>query len=171
MREINDIVKEINEKITVDAKFYQLATLQTKDGKTFPAINTGNGQGEKISPENSLQIYHRILDSETETDTNLGKGKFPYQNRIYTMKLVGIGNMRKVSGSYDTNDKIKNEVFDQIPQVLSGKEIIIPGDENIIREDVLGAEFDGINLDKLRLDLIAFSIEYEIKQRICPTRN
>ena len=172
MREIIDILDEINLKLTFDKTIVKhgLATLQTKDDKTFPLINLGNGQGKKISPEDNFQIYHRILDSETETDTNLGKGKFPYKNRIYQMRLVGIGGMRGITNGYDINDKIKNQVYDQISTILSQGEVITPGDENIIRKDVFGDEFDGYNFEKLNMDLVAFYIDYEIKQRICPTK-
>lgn len=166
MREIKDIVKEINEKITYDATFYDLATLQTQNDKTFPIVNTGNG-GVKISPNDKFQVYHRILDSETETNTELGKGKFPYQHRIYSMRLVGIG---RQNGNYDLNDKVKNEIYDQIPVVLSQNEIVTVGDENVIRSEVFGDEFSGYDFEKLNLTVICFYIEYTIKQKICPTR-
>lgn len=170
MRKIHDILDDINSKIDIDCTKHGLCTLQEKDGQVFPIINQGSGQGKQISPRDNFQIYHRILDSETESDPALGKGKFPYTIRVYSMRLVGIGNMR--TSDNDINDRMKNDVFDQIPQILSGKELVIPGDENIIRNDVMGSEFaPAENWSKYGLDLIAFYIDYEIKQRICPTRN
>jgi len=174
MRTLNEMLEEINSTIGGSmtypkTKFWNEAFLQTKGEQTFPLVNNGNQQGYKISLNDkyALQCYHRVIDSETETDPNRGYGSKPYRIRVYTMRMVWLGNLKKLPAkTYETTDDIKSGVYSWIPVILSGKETIRTTNENVNKIDVLSEEFEGVNADHLSLDVIAFYIEYEIRQRI-----
>ena len=105
-RSLNSIISEINTAIkTVDfgdkITTWGLCFLQDKGGKTFPLLNVGDGQGRQIQFNDTypLQTYHRILSSEKETDTDRGFGSKAYQERVYQMRLVGVGKRSKLTSA------------------------------------------------------------------------
>jgi hypothetical protein len=174
MRVLNEILDNINSDIAGSlkypkAKYYTQAELQEKDGKGFPLVNNGNGKGFAISPNSNdaLLTYHRVLGSETDTDWTKGKGRYPYKMRTYTMRMVWIGSTKRLPVKcYDTNDDVKNDVYTALPTVLNNKEIIRTISENVNKIEVLDTEFSGNNTKQLTLDVVAFWIDYEIKQNI-----
>ena len=174
MRRLDDILENINSSIAQNLKlpkvvYYREAALQQKDDKTFPMVSGGNRKGTQISPNSNiaLQAYHRVLSSETETDYSRGKGRYPYKMRTYTIKMVWIGSIAKLqTKSYETNDDVKNDVYAAFPTVLKNKELVRSVNENINKTDILSDEFSGNQINHLNLDLIIFTIDYEIKQNI-----
>jgi len=173
-RTLNEMLKEINSDISgsltyPNAQMFELAELQTKDERTFPVINTGNQNGYKISLNDSyaLQCYHRLIDSETETDPSGGKGASPFQMRIMTIRNVWLGNTKKLPAkTYETNEEIKNNVYRYIPKILSSKELVRTINDNVNKREILAEEFEGTDLNFLSLDVIAFYIDYQIRQFI-----
>ena len=176
---LDNLLEEINLNLQnslsygSDIQFWEQAYLQEKDGKTSPLVNQGSENGHRISLDDRypLQIYHRLIDSETIEDPTLGKGAFPYRKRVYSMRLVGIGNTKRLtSRSYEGNDDVKNEVYFAMPKNLVNKERVQAGNENTNKLDVLSEEFDGVSFPKLSLELIAFYIEYQISHGVqCTT--
>ena len=170
---LNTLLEDINSRIAQNlaypkVKYFEQAFLQTKNDQTFPIINKGNSQGYQISINDSaLQCYHRVIDSETETDFERGKGKYPYRIRTYTIRNVWLGNIRKLPAKmYENTDDVKNDVYNAFPVILTNKEIIRTTNENIDKLEIINEEFDGNQLDFLSLELVVFYIEYEIKQKI-----
>lgn len=174
MRTIHDILTNINSEVGTALKYpkatyYAQAELQVKDGKTFPLVNNGNTIGFAISLDSkeALQTYHRVLSSETETDWTKGKGKFPYKMRTYTIRMVWLGATKRLqTRCYDSNDDVKNDVYNALPTILQQKEIIRTVSENVNKNEVMESEFSGNITKQLSLDVIAFWIDYEIKQNI-----
>ena len=171
---LNALLEKINDLVSVNltypkAKFYEQAELQEKNDRTFPMINNGSRLGYKISPDSAiaLQSYHRVLSSITETDYEKGKGKYPYQERVYTIRNVWIGSLNKLPGKpYESNDDVKNDVVNAFPVNLESKELIKITTENINKQEILDEEFAGVETKSLILELIVFYIEYEIRQKI-----
>ena len=173
MSSINELLEDLNKRILTSLPFravlYEQAHLQPKNEQTFPVVNKGNRKGIVISPNDNvpLQAYHRILESTTDTNPELGYGKKAYRKRIYSVRNVWIGSLKRLPiKSFETNDELKNEVFKAFPNVLTNNEVIIPISESVDKLDVLSEEFDGINMSSLSLDLVAFYINYEIHQRV-----
>ncbi len=176
-RIINDILGDINSTIVNTVSFGSLITtnrlcyLQTKDAKTFPLLNTGTGQGTMISWDDKypLQIYHRILDMEKEIDQSRGYGNKPYEERVYFMRLVGIGSKDALSSTgYEDNQDFCNAVSDAIPNFVNQNEYIQTGDHEVIKQTVYSTEFAGITeMEKLSLEGVAFWIDYELRVEIC----
>ena len=175
-RSLNSILTEINtdiktvsfgSKITTWGLCYQ----QTRDNKTFPLLNEGRGQGRKLQWNDTypLQTYHRIISSEKETDSARGFGGKPYQERVYQMRLVGIGSKAALSASaYEDNQEICKAVSNVLPTLLTGKEYMATADHEVIKQNVYDEEFAGtIELNKLSLEGIAFWIDYELRIKIC----
>ena len=75
LTEINTFIKTVDfgSKITTWTKAY----LQEQDGKTFPLLNEGSGQGRKIQWNDTypLQTYHRILSNTTDVLPSFLSGK------------------------------------------------------------------------------------------------
>ena len=170
---LNTLLEDINSRIAQNlaypkVKYFEQAFLQTKNDQTFPLVNKGNGKGFQISINDSaLQCYHRVIDSETETDYEGGKGKFPFRTRVYTIRNVWLGNIRKLPAKvYENTDDVKNDVYNAFPTILTNKEIIKTNNENINKKEILDEEFDGSTFDYLSLELVVFYIEYEIRQKI-----
>jgi hypothetical protein len=175
-RSLNSILTEINtdiktvsfgSKITTWGLCYQ----QIKDDKTFPLLNQGAGQGRKIQWNDTypLQTYHRILSNEKEVDPSRGFGGKPYQERVYQMRLVGVGTRAALTASsYEDNQEICKSISDTLPALLSGKEYIATSEHEVIKQNVFDEEFTGtIELKKLSLEGIAFWINYELRIKIC----
>ncbi len=169
LADINTEVKTVSfgSKITTWGLCYQ----QIQDEKTFPLLNQGQGQGRKIQWNDTypLQTYHRILSSEKETDNDKGFGGKPYQERIYQMRLVGVGSKSALSVStYEDNQEICKAISDALPTLLSNKEYIETNDHEVIKQNVYDEEFTGtVELKKLSLEGIAFWINYELKIKTC----
>ena len=171
---LNELLDDINANIASTlqygkVRYWREAFLQTKGEETFPIVDAGNRKGYQISPNDQyeLQCYHRVLETNTESDYNGGKGKYPYRIRIYTIRNVWLGNLKLLpSKTYRSIDDIKNDVYSSFPVILTNKETIKTNSENINTIEVLNEEFDGINMNHFSLDLVAFWIEYEIRQKI-----
>lgn len=173
-RRLDEILTNINSDIAgalayPKVKYWNQADLQVKDDKTFPLVNNGNSKGFQISPNGieALQCYHRIISSVTETDPTKGKGRFPYKVHIYTIKNVWIGTLKRLpSKVYESNDDVRSDVYKAFPTILNQKEIIITKDENVDKNEIMSTEFAGNDMKQLSLELILFSIDYEIRQNI-----
>jgi len=171
---LNALLENINDSVAdtlayPKTKFFEQAELQEKDEQTFPMVNNGSRLGYKISPDSAiaLQSYHRVLGSVTETDYEKGKGRYPYQERVYTIRNIWIGNLSKMPDRpYESNDDVKNDVVNSFPVNLNSKELIRITNENINKQEILDEEFAGVKTKSLILELIVFYIEYEIRQRI-----
>lgn len=170
---LNTLLEDINSRIAQNlayprVKYFEQAYLQEKNDETFPIVNRGNGKGFQISVSDAaLQCYHRVIDSETETDYERGKGKFPYRIRVYTIRNIWLGNIRKLPAKvYENTDDVKNDVYNAFPTILTNKEIIKTNNENINKQEILDEDFSGVDLKNLSLELVVFYIEYEIRQNI-----
>ena len=174
MRTLNELLDNINSDIAESltypkVKYWNQADLQIKDDKTFPIVNNGLSRGFAISPNSTeaLQCYHRIINSETETDYEKGKGRHPYKIKIYTIRNVWIGTLKRLPAKvYESNDDIKNDVYKAFPTILNQKEIIKTVAESVDKNEIMSTEFAGNDMKHLTLELILFSIDYEIRQNI-----
>lgn len=173
MRTLDQILTDINARIAANLSYSNVvywneAILQPKDDKTFPIVNSGDKTGLQISPiDFSLQTYHRIIDSETQTDPSRGFGKYPYRKRIYTIRNVWIGDLSSISSqTYEFNDDVKSDVYAAFPVSLDSKEFVQTTNEVTDKFQVLSEEFEGFDLNNLSLELIAFYIDYQVHQRI-----
>ena len=174
-RVLTNILDEINLTIQAnlayadEVRFWKEAYLQDKDGVTAPLVNNGSEQGYRVSWDDrfALQIYHRVIDSDVSTDNNSGYGKYPYVNRTWIMQLTCIGNTKRLTDrSYEGNTDVASEVFLSMPaSKLTGGEWITLGDLNTDKLRVMQTEFDGAPFKSLSLQLIAFTLEYEILQK------
>ncbi|MFY0654988.1 MAG: hypothetical protein JXQ96_23355 [Cyclobacteriaceae bacterium] len=174
-RDLNSILTDINtqiktvsfgNKITTRGLCYQ----QEKDGKTFPLENKGNKNGLKISWDDKypLQTYHRILDVEKESDLDGGFGNKAFGQRVYSMRLVGIGSKAKLSvAPYEDNQEICKAISDVLPIFINNNEYLETGDHEVIKQNVYNEEFVGIEIKKLSLEGVAFWIDYELRINIC----
>ena len=174
MRSLNELLDNINSDIAGSLTYpkfkpWNQADLQIRNDITFPIVNNGNSKGFAISPDSTeaLQCYHRVLSSETETDYTKGKGKHPYKIRIYTIKNVWIGTLKRLPAKvYESNDDVKNDVYKVFPNILNQKEIIRTVGESVDKNEIMSTEFAGNDMKHLTLELILFSIDYEIRQNI-----
>jgi len=174
MSVLNELLEDINARVATNlklpkTKYFAEAFLQVKDEKTFPLVNKGSGSGYQISLNDNyaLQSYHRVISNVTETDPTKGKGKYPYTIRVYTIRNVWLGTLKRLpSKPYENTDDIKNAVYNAFPTILTNKEIIQTTTESTNKLEVLNEEFDGNEFKQLSLDTIAFYIEYEIRQKI-----
>jgi hypothetical protein len=174
-RVLDNILQEINLTIAANlsysaqVQFWKEAYLQDKDGITAPLVNNGQEQGYRVSWDDryALQIYHRVIDSDVSSDPATGYGKYPYINRTWVMQLVCIGNTKRLTNrAYEGNTDVASEVFLAMPATkLSGGEWITLGDINTDKLNVMQTEFDGAPFKSLSLQLIAFTLEYEILQK------
>lgn len=174
MSDLNELLEDINATIASTlpyskATYYTQAHLQTKNDQTFPVVNKGNRKGIPISLNSkvALQCYHRLLESQTESDVLLGYGKKTYSKRIYTLRNVWLGYLGMLpKRTFESNDQVKHEVYKAFPKILTNKEIVFPQTESVDKLAVLAEEFEGTNLSNFALDVVAFYIEYEIHQKI-----
>lgn len=174
MRVLNELLDNINSDIAgalayPKVKYWNQADLQVKNEKTFPIVNNGNSRGFAISPDSTeaLQCYHRVISSETDTDFTKGKGRHPYKIRTYTIRNVWIGTLKRLpSKVYESNDDVKNDVYKAFPTILNQKEIIRTVGESVDKNEIMSTEFAGNDMKQLSLELILFSIDYEIRQNI-----
>jgi len=173
MRTLDQILQDINDRIAdslaySDVQYWNQAYLQPQDEKTFPIVNNGNKNGYKISvTDYALQCYHRVVESKTETDYTKGYGKYPYQYRVYTIRNIWLGTIGKIPATtYESTDDVKSDVYASFPVILTDKEIVKTTNENIDKLAILNEEFDGNTFSNLSLEMIAFYIEYEVRQKI-----
>lgn len=165
------VIDAIDSALPFNPTFHKICTLQTRDEKTFPMRNIGNGEGEQISWDDTykLQIYHRILDVENESDPNQGIGNKPFEFRLYTMRLVGIGTRELLTvANYEDNDQICNTVSDAIPRFINARNYVQVIDHEVDKLAVYESEFNGATeFNSKTLDGVAFWIEYTIKMKVC----
>jgi len=150
------------------AEFHVEAHLQPYAEMIIPVILTGGGEGYKIWPDdaNPLQIYHRLIDAENEESPTLGYGKNVFRFKIYNMRLVCFGTLRRLNDpNRNYNTEILQIVYNSFPKSLSEGEQIFIGNENANMLSVLGEEIQGADTKYLSVIHIAFSIEYQIKHR------
>jgi hypothetical protein len=172
LTEINSAI-QANLAYGDSVQFFRQAYLFDKDGKTRPLLNTGAEAGQYISYDHGypLQIYHRIVSNDTDVDTAAGKGRYAYITRTYNMILVGMGNTKKLTDrAYEGTDDVANEVFAAMPMPLADA-WIFPGTINPNKHEVIEQEFAGdagaaTYINKLSLELVAFTIEYQIQQKV-----
>ena len=169
--DINTAVKAVSFGSSITTR--GLCYLQTKDKKTFPLENTGSRNGNIISWDDKypLQVYHRIIDVEKESDNSKGFGANAHRQRVYSMRLVGIGSKDKItSTSYEDNQDIANTISDAMPSFISSTEYVEVTDHEVIKSVVYDSEFAGVNKNKeLSLEGIAFWIDYTLTVLICDT--
>ena len=175
-RTLNTIIGEINTAIKTVSFGDQVTTrglcyLQEKDEKTSPLENTGNRNGNRISWDDKfpLQTYHRILSPlEKEADLSKGFGKNAFRQRVYNMRLVGIGSRSKLTtNTYEDNHEFANAISDVLPDFITTKEYLEEGDHQVIKQEVYDSEFGGIDQKKYSLEGIAFWIDYTLRVSIC----
>jgi hypothetical protein len=174
-RALNTILQDINTQIKTVSFGSKITTkglcyLQEKDGKTFPLENLGNKNGSKISWNDKypLQTYHRIIDMEKESDLTQGFGSKAFRQRVYSMRLVGIGSKDKItSTNYEDNQDICNAISDVLPSFINSMEYLEVGDHEVIKQEVYDSEFGGVDQKKYSLEGIAFWIEYTLRVTIC----
>lgn len=174
-RSLNSILTDINTQIKTVSFGSKITTrglcyLQEKDEKTFPLENTNTRNGLKISWDDKfpLQTYHRILESEKETDLSKGFGNKIHKQRVYSMRLVGIGSKTKLSvANYDDNQEFAKEISDAFPSFINPNEYLEVTDDEVIKQEVYNVEFAGIDMKKLSMEGIAFWINYTLRITIC----
>lgn len=175
-RSLNAILTDINTQIKTVSFGGKITTrglcyLQEKDGKTFPLENTNTKSGLKISWDDKypLQTYHRILDVEKDTDQSKGFGASPQRQRIYSMRLVGIGSKTKLSAApYEDNQEIAKVISDALPNFINSNEYLESGDTEVIKQAVYDSEFAGVDHQKkLSMEGVAFWIDYTLRITIC----
>lgn len=175
-RNLSEILGSINQRIDEhlvpawNVTYFLLATQQEKDGKTFPLVNVGRGDGIKISLDDKkpLQIYHRLLSQEQIVDQNQGKGSKPARFRVFTMRMVGLGWRNLLTTqSYEDNADLAIHVFTAMPNFLGATEYVEIITEETDKQTVIEEEFPGYELQTkvLNLEYVAFYADYTIKQR------
>jgi hypothetical protein len=175
-RALNTILTAINTQIKTVSFGSKITTkglcyLQVKDEKTFPLENDGSSEGTKISWDDKypLQTYHRIIDVEKESDLTAGFGANAFRQRVYNMRLVGIGSKDKVtSTSYEDNQDVANAVADVFPSFITSNEYVEVGEMEVIKQNVYNEEFAGVDHQKkYSLEGLAFWIDYKLTVTIC----
>ena len=169
LSEINTAVKKVSFGSSITA--YGLCYQQLKDGKIFPLLNTGNGDGKIIHWKDTekLRLYHRMLEEiDTEVKPDKGFGSNSHKTRTYFMRAVVLGTRKGLTtNAYEDNEEFAREVADIFPNFLTNKEIVevleIEVDKNIIYDQ----EFKGTKLQHLSLDGIAFAVDYTLKKNVC----
>lgn len=174
-RALNAILTDINTQIKTVSFGGKITTrglcyLQVKDDKTFPLENTDTRNGLKISWDDKypLQTYHRILDVENESDLSQGFGGNAFRQRVYSMRLVGIGSKTALSTApYEDNQEIAKAVADVLPSFVNANEYIEIEGHEVIKQNVYDEEFAGVEMKKLSMEGVAFWIDYTLKITIC----
>jgi len=175
-RALNAILTDINTQIKTVSFGGKITTrglcyLQEKDGKTFPLENTDTKNGLKISWDDKypLQTYHRILDVSKESDLAQGFGSNPFKQRVYSMRLVGIGSKTKLSSAgYEDNQEFAKIISDALPNFINSNEYVEVGDHEVIKQAVYDTEFAGVDHQKkYSMEGVAFWIDYTLRINIC----
>ena len=158
--------------------FYNLCQLTEKTNpqdvsQTYPIENIGDGQARLIHPNDTypLQIYHRLLDTTKDNDFTLGLGNKAQGTLNYSLRLVGLGTRNSLTvAGFEDNQEFAAEVAENIPSILvtgGKKDFIEVTDIEAVKQNVWNEEFIGIDLKHLKLDRIAFYVEYTLKVKIC----
>lgn len=176
-RSLNDIIEEINDAIGFyfdeQEVFYNLSVLQTDSyGNTFPMTRKTDDEGIQISPLDTkgINFYHRLLGPVEVEPLQGSKGNKSYSLVTYPLRLVGVGYRKNIiTGTYWNNQEVADQVMVDLGSsaFLSGKEILqVNGRVITDKLEVLTTEFAGQQeFINRTLDLIAFSIDYQVKQR------
>ena len=151
------------------ATFYKLAYLQPKDDKTFPMVRKSTSEATQISPYDvrSAIFYHRIIEEVTETAD--AKGNSVAMFKIYNMRLVCLGTRRLLSSDPDEVNPdlaVEAEVILLGKRQLSDKSTLSVTGSNSDKIDIFETEFSGHDFNSRSLDITAYTIDYNIKQRI-----
>ena len=171
-RALNAILTDINTQIKTVSFGGKITTrglcyLQEKDGKTFPLENTDTKNGLKISWDDKypLQTYHRILDVSKESDLAQGFGANAFRQRVYSMRLVGIGSKTKLSSAgYEDNQEFAKIISDALPNFINSNEYVEVGDHEVIKQAVYDTEFAGVDHQKkYSMEGVAFWIDYTLR--------
>ena len=176
-RSLNLILDDINTQIKTVSFGGKVTTrglcyLQEKDEKIFPLENTGNKNGNKISWDDKypLQTYHRIISPiEKDIDLTKGFGANAQRQRLYSMRLVGIGSKDKItSTAFEDNQEVANAISDVLPSFITTNEYLEIGESEVIKQEVYDSEFAGVtHQKKYSLEGIAFWIDYTLRITIC----
>lgn len=174
---LNELLVEINSVLgtlpySSITEFYELAYLQDKDDKTFPLVRTNQTNGIQISPnDKKFRFYHRLISQEEESNTTQSKGNDTIYYTIYNLRLVGIGLRRFLSSAnFEDNADLALAVKKKLIQnpVFSDTSKLTPLSSNTDKISIFNEEWNGYELGHLSLELTAFTIDYQIKQRfIC----
>lgn len=176
---LNECLAEINTLLSAlpysgNTTFHKLAYLQTKadrDGneRVFPIVRRGQSEAYQISPQDikSMIFYHRIIE-QTDEPTDQGKGTDMIMFTTYTMRLVGVGHRRKLSV---LNDEDNADLATAVKLLLNGKTLsdrskVWPVSTNSNKIAIFNEEWAGYDFNRESLEITAFSIDYNIKQRI-----
>lgn len=151
-----------------NSQFYNQTQLTQKDDIAFPVVLTGDYKGTKISLDDRypLQIYHRIINANSESDPNSGYGAKSYYENIYEMRLYCLGTLKNLNNpDHDFNVDIMETVYYTLPHALSYRERILPQDRSANVLEILSEEFSGAMTKNLITRHVAFTIDYNIRQR------
>lgn len=177
---LNECLEEVNNLLSVlpyagNTTFYKLAYLQpivdrAGNEVTFPIVRRIQSEGYQVSPQDikSMIFYHRLIEETDEPIPDQGKGTDTVMFTTYTVRLVGIGHRRKLSV---LNDEDNADLARAVKLLLNGKTLsdrskIWPISTNSNKNSIFGEEWAGYNFNHLSLELTAFSIDYNIKQRV-----
>lgn len=168
------LINEVNTLLSVlpyagNADLYKIAYLQTKDDKTFPIVRRGQSEAYQISPRDvrAMVFYHRVI-SEADEPTDQGKGSDVVNYTTYNMRLVGVGSRRLLSA---LNDEDNADLARTVKLLLNGKTLsdkskVWPVSVNSDKISIFEEEWAGYDFKNLSLEITAFSIDYNIKQRV-----
>lgn len=172
---INSIVAEIDSLIGASIGisgvcFHGLTQLVEKPGRTYP-VPYLQTRGDAITPESKtpLQIYHRI-NAITENESPFSFGLEIKTRTQATMSLFGLGVQEVIlSQREDINIDAAYETFESMPRTAfdAGNYLNIRlASFSLVtdKDTVLQGEFRGNTaLDKLKLSLVAFRVDYTIQ--------
>lgn len=176
---LNECLAEINGLLTAlpysgNTTFYKLAYLQTKNDRegndrVFPIVRRGQSEAYQISPQDikSMIFYHRVID-QTDEPTTQGKGTDIVIFTTYTIRLIGVGHRRKLSV---LNDEDNPDLANTVRLLLNGKTLsdkskVWPIAVNSDKLSIFNEEWAGYDFSRDSLEITAFSIDYNLKQRI-----
>lgn len=165
---LSKINAAINSKLTSfqDKGIHGLTVLKDTDGKTSPYERKEDGEGVKISPDDTydLQIYYRETGNSTEANPATGFGNNLQRRVTHRVDLVAL-----VSSSFYDLDSwvLSNEISKCIPNFLSKGEFANIVSTNSDTVDVLNEEFRGHDIDHLLLEINAIKISLEIIKIYC----
>lgn len=177
LRNITNVVDEINLNIQANLsysnnRFYSVCVQHTKNEKGIIITREGNSTvGELVSPNNLRNIifYHRIIEQEV-SELPIGKGNQLYQHSVTTMRMVAIGRRRDIpkNNQYWDNQDFAEEVVSIYNQKrrLTNKEGINVLGYNSNMAEILDEELPGQNWQKLKMELVVFTIDYTIRKLI-----
>lgn len=172
---LDDILSEINVYLLANSDYtstyYEEAVLQDKDGQTWPLARIGTREQQKISPTDTtgLQVYHRQIEPQETSQSEVYRGVNTYVHIIYHMRLIAIGARKNLTSSLNNvNQDICNhymQILGANARLSQGEQVFASGATQTKVLDILNEEYAGNeSVKKYTTDLIAFGIDYGIKQ-------